>query len=78
MVIIFKCKFPSLHFVTFATAVVSIAEIGVWILFLYIEIDVFYHGHTTGVYGAYCLAITFAFLLSFNLALVYLFHRYFT
>lgn len=35
MAVIFKCKFPSLHFVTFATAVVGIAEIATWALFIY-------------------------------------------
>jgi hypothetical protein len=71
-----KIKFRSMHFFTLSTAFISVFELGVWILFIYTEYDVWLHGHAMGILGVYCLAITFGFLLSGNLVLVYLFNRY--
>lgn len=69
-------KFRSMHFFTLAAAVVSVFELAVWILFIYIEYDVQMHGHAQGLLGVYCLAITFGFLLAGNLLLVCIFNNY--
>jgi hypothetical protein len=71
-----KIKYNSLHYFTLTTAFVGIFELGIWILFLFIEADVYLHGHTFGAYGVYCLAVTLGALLSLNLVSVYLFNRY--
>lgn len=48
-----------------------------WALFLYIEIDVFVHGHSTGLYGMCCLSAALFFLIILNLVQVCLFNKYF-
>jgi hypothetical protein len=75
--LIFKCKFPSLHFFTFATAAVSVIEVAMWAVFLYIELDVFLHGHATGLYGVIFLSAALFLLYTINFVQVCLVNKYF-
>ena len=71
-----KAKFLDFHFFTVAVAVMSIVELGSWILLLVTLVLSYKQGHKEASYGVVCLAVTLFFSTCLNIFNLVIYHRY--